>query len=166
MRAAILPFFIALMSWGGSTIAAPTGVEEHCDIGAANLRDMPTPTAEACRDACDSDTTCAAFTHISGWNRCFLKKASRPKTTIKMYSGSIHLEAGTRTVAEEGYELDHSGKDWKKLDINKPAECKEKCLNAPECLAFTLIEGYRACWLKKTTGKLKGKVFRCGIKKA
>lgn len=163
MRAGIFLIFMSLIGGEGAAQGATT-IETHCDIGAANLRDMGTPTAEACRDACDHEASCAAFTHISGWNRCFLKKATRPKTTIKMYSGFITAEAGQRTVAEEGYELDHNGKDWKKYDTNNPAECKEQCLKAPECLAFTLIEGYRACWLKKTSGKLKGKVFRCGVK--
>ncbi len=163
MRAAILLIFLGL---SGSPIFAATEVEEHCDIGAANLRDLPTPTADACRDACDADAQCAAFTHISGWNRCFLKKGTKPKTTIKMYSGFVTGEGAERAIAEEGYDLDHNGKDWKKHDINVPAECKDLCLKAPECQAFTLIEGYRACWLKKTAGKLKGKIFRCGIKKS
>lgn len=165
MRVGILLIFMTLPGWGGASVAA-TAIEDHCDIGGANLRDMPTPNAEGCRDACDADTACAAFTHISGWNRCFLKKAGRPKTTIKMYSGFIAAGGAQRVVAEEGYELDHNGKDWKKYDTNSPAECKEQCLQAPECMAFTLIEGYRACWLKKTAGKLKGKVFRCGVKKS
>lgn len=148
-----------------STLAVgATPIEEHCDVGAANLRDLPTKTAEECRTACDEDSACAAFTHISGWNRCFLKKAAKPKTTVKMHSGFIETKDGVRRVVEEGEALDHNGKDWQKHLTDSPETCKDLCLKAPPCEAFTLIGGYRTCWLKKTAGKLRPKVFRCGVK--
>lgn len=140
-------------------------IVEHCDIGAPSTQNFPAKDPEACRELCSKEAKCLAFTFISGWNRCFFKNNTKPQATVKMFSGSIAEQDHKRVVVDEGYQKDHKGKDWKKLPTNNPDECKKACLEAKPCLGFTLIEGYRTCWLKNTFGRLQSKTFYCGIKR-
>jgi hypothetical protein len=137
--------------------------EAHCDVAATELRSLPTATAEACRDACAGEPRCAAYVHVSGWGRCFLKAKPGRKATIRFYSGAVESRGGARVAVDAAYDVDYSGKDMRKLPGTASGEaCRDACIAEPRCRAFAYLEGYANCWLKETRGDARAKIFSCG----
>jgi hypothetical protein len=84
-----------------------------------------------------------------------------------MISGELAETQKTSSKVGEiklNVDYDHSGKDIKRLVLDEAKACAKACREEKACAAFTFIDGYRVCWLKKTGGRLRPKVFHCGVK--
>lgn len=151
------------------SLAAPrtyaSGPTEYCDMPGGNVDQMPAKDATSCAQNCVQQERCRGYVFISGWNRCFLKEKAGRTTKVRMYSGTIQRNPSVPpAVTQEGYDLDHKAKDWQKKIVKRYEECREVCLATEGCDAFTMIEGYDTCWLKKGQARLQPKIFYCGSK--
>lgn len=147
------------------TSQAEIQIRDRCDLNGPTLKSLPAASADSCRDECSHNSECRAFTFISGWKRCFLKSSPGKDFVVRMYSGQLSDEKGAdmRKVEKQDYDLDCSGKDMRKVVVKAPQQCADECVRDLNCAAFTFIEGYATCWLKKTRGKLYEKKFYCGL---
>lgn len=134
--------------------------EKYCDIPGNNISSLSKTTKEICKKNCDSDSQCKGFTYISGWRKCFLKKKVSKSFRIRFYSGEKDKSG---KIVNAKYDHDNSGKDIKRLaNIDEKSKCLKACEDSGSCGAFTYIEGYRDCWLKKGGGRNYEKIFYCG----
>jgi hypothetical protein len=148
----------------GAEPAQPVSVQADCDITGPDLKSFISASAQDCGRSCQELGECRGWSHISGWNRCFLKKSVKSKTNVRMYAGQVDRSGEAAKIAIEGWQKDDSGKDYKRVAPVKTADdCKNVCLGESQCKAFVFIEGYSVCWLKKTTGRFADKVFSCGL---
>ncbi len=139
-------------------------VTEDCDALGPDLHSFKSSEAEACGAACIKEATCRAWTHVSGWNRCFLKKKVSLKSGVRMLVGQIDRKKDPVEVSILGWRKDDSGKDLRRIaPTTKPEDCSAACLQEALCVGFVFIEGHNVCWLKKSQGKVASKVFSCGV---
>jgi hypothetical protein len=138
---------------------------EHCDMPSSSIKELKTESQEKCEVSCDQEKGCQGAVYITGWKKCSLKAEVKKQAKIRFSSAdmsSTHMyEAGSFKV-----DNDHTGKDLERHVLNTADECGKTCEARADCQAFTFIEGYRVCWLKKAGGKLKPKVFHCSIRKS
>jgi hypothetical protein len=135
--------------------------EARCDIPTGEWRVLKQTDLSQCKDACSEQVECKAFVHISGWNRCRLMTQGKPQFAIRFHSAQ---KAQSQLMQEVKIDQDYTGKDLRKIEAKNLELCLESCRNTKECLAVTYIEGYQACWLKKTAGRFLEKIFTCGEK--
>lgn len=136
---------------------------DSCDIPTASIKDTKAETQEDCEELCHQEKGCGAAVFISGWNKCSLKADGTKRVKIRFISADMN-EKHSYDAANNKVDNDHGGKDLERLVLNSADECGKACEGKAECKAFTYIEGYRVCWLKKAGGKLKPKIFNCSIK--
>ena len=140
-------------------------VAERCDLSGPSLgQSRPAASPAACQEQCDVEKGCRAFVHISGWGRCFLKKASGRKSPLRFFAGE-RTDMGFDAAPDR----DYSGKDFRHAtEARTEGACQNACAAMPTCQAFALIErtaaGEGDCWLKKTKGHAARKIFTCGVK--
>lgn len=138
---------------------------ENCDIVGKNLAEISTQNQEACAKECETRAACKAWVFVSGWNHCSLKGEAARQVSLRMHSAAIEVESGNRqlTKIQEGF--DHKGKDLRRVTgVKTSTACGEVCLEESQCQGFVYLDGYKDCWLKKTPGKFRPKVFYCGVK--
>ncbi len=135
-------------------------IRANCDIPSPVLHSLAKKTQSECQTACRADSSCQAFVHISGWERCNLIGKHKNPATITFISAEKDA-AGQLQAAQKN--KDHSGKDLRKVDSQSWEACVQACNQDAACRAITYIEGYRACWLKASGGKLRDKTFSCGL---
>ncbi len=142
---------------------AYTGAEYGVDRPGADLRNMPTTSASACRSACVADTKCAAFSYVppgvQGSGAVCWLKARVP--------GRRHVSNGIASgiVREGGFEygIDRAGADYNNfyLSAADPKLCKQACeADRFRCRSFTYVQpgpqGLSArCWLKSSEPRLQ-----------
>jgi hypothetical protein len=144
---------------------SPCDLPGH-DLGGKNGLPAAAASAKACEARCAGLDGCEAFVFVSGWNRCFPKARPGKKALVRFYSGEIAVDGKVRTVVAAGFDRDYSGKDLRRVEhVASGEECGALCVGEPACKAFAYIGGYSDCWLKKTRGEPREKVFSCGIKK-
>lgn len=138
---------------------------ENCDMPSASIKESKAESQEKCEETCDQEKGCLGAVYITGWKKCSLKAETKKRAKIRFSSADMNekhvYEAGSFKI-----DNDHGGKDLERHVLNTADECGKACEGRADCQAFTFIEGYRVCWLKKAGGKLKPKVFHCSIKKA
>jgi hypothetical protein len=135
--------------------------EGRCDIPKGEMQVLKQTDLPKCKDACSLQAGCKGFVHISGWNRCRLLTLGQPQFAIRFHSSE---KAENQLMKDPKIDHDYTGKDLRKVETKDLDLCLEACKNTKECLAVTYIEGYKACWLKKTAGRYLEKVFTCGVK--
>lgn len=163
-----LNIILALMTMRAQCANANTGsegVEEHCDVTGPDLRTSRLGDAKSCQMLCQRDEACRGWSYISGWNRCALKSAIKSKAKVRMYAGRVDRGMQPAKVAQESWDFDDSGVDYRKIaPLNEASACAQACQKEDRCQAFVFIDGYRVCWLKKSIGQWASKVFYCGRK--
>jgi hypothetical protein len=135
---------------------------ERCDIAGPNLASLAAPDADACERACAARADCAAFTFISGWDRCQLEAAAEPRVTVRLAAATV-VEGELGAVE---WDRDHKGADMEDAprDLADVGGCARACESTTGCLGYSYVDGYRACWLKKAAGSLVPKTFLCGLR--
>ncbi|MBQ46646.1 MAG: hypothetical protein CMP10_04020 [Zetaproteobacteria bacterium] len=159
---ALIKWFLLGTSWLflSNDMYGKVSLKANCDLPGQNLKSFNVAKPKDCREACTNNQKCNGFSFISGWNKCFLKVTSRAAVEIRFFSGEL---GSNREVASSGWDIDYSGKDLKKIPyVTDGKACSIACIKDPKCKAFGYISGYRDCWLKKTIGKSRHKVFWCG----
>ena len=148
-------WFLICYSFVNEGSALSKNPEKYCDYVGPPIKSSKVSSPQSCLDECLLNKSCQSFTFISGWNRCFLKGTPSRKVNVIMISGN----KSSMPISDR----DHSGKDLKKIEhIPSAKQCQEKCNDHDKCKAFTYIQGYSSCWLKKLPGKLFAKIFFCG----
>ncbi len=151
-----------LVVWAGG---AKASVEDHCDMGGEVTKSVTVNSGEDCEKTCDQDPDCKGFSFVSGWNKCFLKSKAGGAHKITFISQTIEMRGQERVLGEKKVDFDHSGKDLRKVSpVQDEDQCGKECNSEKECKGYVYIKGYRDCWLKKTEGKFKAKIFYCGSK--
>lgn len=98
----------------------------------------------ACRDLCDEDERCRAFTYNGHDGRCWLKDAvPHPVPVDGIYSGL----ASTRE-----WGMDRAGNDYASFVEPNAERCEARCAADDQCEAYTYSETTDRCWLKHTAG--------------
>lgn len=122
---------------------------------------------EYCRNSCQQDTRCKAFTYNSSFKACFLKDAV---PQLKAHNGAISgvLQGHTPSVAQSAglcgsgfhsYDnVDFFGNDMSRHGHTASFQgCRQLCLNSRGCVGFSWIKPVRRvsrrCWLKHAIGK-------------
>jgi len=150
---------------GSISVQASTWVTKpNCDMPATSLKELKTESQDKCQQVCDETEGCKGIVYITGWRKCSLKADGKKQATMRFISGELN----DKHVYEPGSfktDNDHSGKDLERIVLDVPDQCGKACESRADCQAFTFIEGYRVCWLKKKGGKFSDKVFHCGFKK-
>lgn len=151
----------AVVSFGAQVSPVETG----CDVTGPDIKSLKQTDAAACQVACENLQACRGWSFISGWNRCFLKSKINSKTNVRMYAGRINRQGKSPFIAQEGWDKDDSGRDYRKVaPLMRVEDCSAECTKDERCMAFVFINGYKTCWLKESTGRWSNKVFSCGIK--
>ncbi len=155
--------FLALMTTQPSSAAAAGWQsKDNCDIPLPSIKEDKKTSLEECQKTCEGFSGCKGLVYVTGWQKCFLKASSEKRANIRFISGELNegrvYEKGSFKV-----DHDHSGKDIERLVLADADECGQACAAKTECQSFTLIEGYRVCWLKKKGGRLNPKVFQCSF---
>jgi 1-phosphatidylinositol phosphodiesterase len=148
------------------------GLEQGIDRPGYDIQnfDLPQPRPHLCKEACERDTGCLAFTYVNpgvqGPNaRCWLKNSVPPAVPNACCISGVKGEHG-RVAAPPppvrptgGYEVnvDRPGYDIQNFDLPQPRPelCREACERERGCLAFTYVnpgvQGPNArCWLKNS----------------
>lgn len=143
-----------------------SAVQTHCDLPGGDFSNASAPSAETCSASCAAAPQCKAWTFISGWNRCFLKSKQPKRANLRIHAAQIEEDAkGGRQLGTIKEDHDDSGKDLRRITkIRSAADCGQACLEEPQCKGFAYLDGYSDCWLKKTQGKTRPKVFYCGMR--
>jgi hypothetical protein len=138
--------------------------QKNCDIPGESLQSFSKISNEDCELKCKSHTNCQAYVYVSGWQKCFLKRQSKPRADLTFLSADVFK--GGRGVGEPQIKIDfdHNGKDLKRLELDQVEDCVKACQQENACQAITYLKGYRVCWLKHSGGQLRPKVFSCGWK--
>jgi 1-phosphatidylinositol phosphodiesterase len=130
--------------------------------------DLPAPRPHLCKEACERDQGCAAFTYVNPGvqgpsARCWLKN-SVPQAVpnaccVSGVKGEPHERNFAPPPAPVGFEtnVDRPGYDFQNFDLPapRPELCREACLRDRGCAAFTYVnpgvQGPSArCWLKNS----------------
>jgi hypothetical protein len=158
-----LPLALVLLSAPLSLAADAWQTKANCDIPAASLQELKAQNLEECQRSCEATKGCLAAVFASGWQKCFLKSDGTKRASMRFISGVLNdqhaYEPGSYKV-----DSDHKGKDLERLVLDSPDQCGQACAAKSECQAFTFIEGYRVCWLKKKGGQYSAKVFYCAYR--
>mgnify|MGYP000854867016 FL=1 len=134
--------------------------------------DLTNRDACECRDACNKDATCKAYTYVkSGAQgekpRCWLKNSvPEAKSDVDCISGIKKSGSGTTTGCNDPdmeIDTDRPGSNYKNFDLSSPnpCECRDGCNKDTACKAYTYvkpgIQGQNArCWLKNSVpGKVQ-----------
>lgn len=154
-----LCLFLVLGEFFFMQVTHAQGFEEqdHCDLlgpNAAVLKNLS--SHKDCQGECVKMKNCKGYVFISNWNRCFLKSEVKRLTKVSMISGL----PGEKAKLDH----DHSGKDMRQEAAANARACDALCRKESACGAYTFIEGYQTCWLKKNPGSFRPKVFYCGRK--
>lgn len=135
----------------------------YCEARGPHYISSKSQEAEKCARTCAQDASCQAFTHISGWGRCFLKKNNQGQVRIRFHSGE---RAADNTFTPQSYDLDFPGKDLRLVvKIKTWQDCAAACVAEPACQAYGYLEGIASCWLKNGVVPPITKVFSCGVKR-
>lgn len=142
--------------------------EFDCDIPGHDIHGVSSTDPDSCQTACQKQSDCKAYTFITGWNRCQLKQAEKPRFKIIMHAAKVSSVEKRRSVGATNVAHDLKGKDLERKPRNvKDAEaCANECIGESDCKGFVYIEGYSACWLKLTDGDFQPKRFICGFRKS
>ncbi|RZJ81286.1 MAG: hypothetical protein EOO20_25300, partial [Chryseobacterium sp.] len=162
----VLVFFILLFLIPLRTASAKTwSTTENCDMPSASLQEIKTATREECQTRCLENEKCEGVVYITGWKKCSLKSSVKKQAKLRFISADMDAQ---HAYQKGSYKLDydHSGKDLQRLVLDSADQCGEACAGRADCSAFTYLEGYRVCWLKKTGGRPGEKVFSCSVKSA
>lgn len=146
-----------------SATAQTWETKANCDLPAASLKDTKAKSLEECQKLCAETSGCNASLFISGWGKCSLKADGKKQARLKFHSGELDAQHAF-TPGSAKADNDYTGKDLERLVLDNADQCGEACSKNKECVSFTYLEGYRVCWLKKTLGKFKPKVFSCSLK--
>ena len=134
----------------------------YCEARGSHYANLKVAQPEQCANACADDPTCQAFTYISGWGRCFLKKNNLGHIRIRFHSGARQSEG---LFAPQAYDLDFPGKDLRLVTrIKDWQSCATICIAEPKCLAYGYLEGIASCWIKSGAVSPISKIFFCGFK--
>ena len=151
---------VSLFLWPTASFATGTKkLQVNCDLLGPTVKSKSVSDPTACQEFCTQEK-CAAFTFVSGWNKCFLKRSARRPRTISIASGTLKNK---RSTFEINVDIDNSGKDIKQVSAKSATACGQACQKFAACVAFAFISGYDSCWLKKTRGKEVAKKFYCGL---
>lgn len=97
-----------------------------------------------CRDMCDEDERCRAFTYNGNDGRCWLKDAvPHPVPAANMHSG-------LPTTREYG--MDRAGNDYAVTIESTVERCEARCAADNRCEAYTYVYSNDRCWLKDRAG--------------
>ena len=145
-------------------VLAGLSVGQHCDIPGLAAANLKVPSAENCAEACQKGDNCRAWVYVSGWGRCSLKQKVLKPVALRIHSGAVEVDdAGARKLGPVNEDSDNSGKDLRRVSgLADAAACSVKCLEGGDCKAWSFLDGYGDCWLKKTAGKTIPKEFYCG----
>jgi PAN domain len=153
------------LSGGASRLWASETFErkEQCDMPGPSLTKTKAEGREACEKLCSERADCKAALFITGWKKCLLK-ADTKTARLQFISGELDAQ---RTYTPGSFKLDndHRGKDLERKVLGSADECGKACSENAGCGAFTYLEGYRVCWLKKPGGTFNPKVFTCSLRK-
>lgn len=161
--AAIVCLGPILLHGSVSQAESPWQSKDNCDMPAPSIKELKTQSLQECQQSCEATQGCAAVVFASGWQRCFLKAEGTKRASMRFISGELNEQHHYQTGSYKT-DFDHKGKDLERLVLDKPDQCGQACERKSECQAFTFIEGYRVCWLKKRGGQLSAKVFSCAFK--
>jgi hypothetical protein len=141
-------------------------VQLHCDLPGGDLSNSAQASPEACAAVCAAEAGCKAWTFISGWNRCFLKAKLQKQAKLRIHAAQVDDDGkGGRQLGKIHEDHDDSGKDLRRVTKVKTAEaCGQECLAEPQCQAIAFLDGYGDCWLKKSKGRTRPKIFSCGTR--
>jgi 1-phosphatidylinositol phosphodiesterase len=137
----------------------PVGMEEHTDRPGSDLKgfDLAAPRPELCRDACNAQPACKAYTYVrpagqGSSPRCYLK------SEVPSAMPDLCCVSGVKSQLPAGMEeyTDRPGNDWKGFDLpaSRPELCRAACDAASACKAYTYVKpGLHApgarCYLKQ-----------------
>jgi hypothetical protein len=119
--------------------------------------DLPSEHPSICRDACDRDTRCKAWSYVKPGiqgprPRCWLKHSESPPLSNNCCISDVGR------VREVELNTDRPGNDIRNFDLPAPDPnlCRGECLMDQKCVAYTYvkpgIQGPNArCWLKNPT---------------
>lgn len=119
--------------------------------------DLPSEHPSICRDACDRDTRCKAWTYVRPGiqgprPRCWLKHSEASPQPNNCCISDVGR------VREIEFNTDRPGGDYRSFDLPAPDAniCRGECLKEDRCQAWTYvrpgIQGANArCWLKNPT---------------
>lgn len=137
--------------------------QANCDLPAASLKDTKAANAQECQKLCAETSGCNATLYITGWGKCSLKADAKKKALLRFHSGELDAQRDYQ-AGSALKDNDHTGKDMQRLVLDNAEQCGVACAKKDGCGAFTYLEGYKVCWLKKAGGKYKPKVFSCSWK--
>jgi hypothetical protein len=133
----------------------------NCDNPSPIVKDSKASGLEDCQEQCEQVAQCKAIVFVSGWKKCWLKGAVK-QASLRFISGE--LSAGRYEQGHYQVDNDHTGKDLKREVLATPDECGKACESNTDCRAFTYLEGYKVCWLKKAGGRFLPKIFYCAAR--
>ncbi len=134
----------------------------NCDNPSPVVKDSKATSLEDCQAQCDGNAECKAVVFVSGWKKCWHKKAAK-QANLRFISGEMPADHSFAVGAYK-VENDHTGKDLKREVLGSADECGKACEGNKDCQAFTYLEGYKVCWLKKAGGHFNPKIFYCAAK--
>lgn len=145
--------------------AAPVSFEtkEQCDMPGPSLKDTKAEGREACEKLCAEQAECKGALFITGWKKCSLK-ANTKTARLQFISGELDAQHGYK-VGSYKVDNDHRGKDLERKVLASADECGKACAENAGCGAFTYLDGYKVCWLKKPGGTFNPKIFSCSLRK-
>ncbi len=158
----LLCFLLAFFS--ATAFASTWDVVENCDIPGPFLQEFKTSSREECQQRCVENQSCKSLVYVSGWNKCWLKAETKKHARLRFISGELDAKHEYQNGSGRA-DHDHAGKDLQRLVLDQVDKCGQACAENKDCAAFTYLEGYRVCWLKKAGGKYLSKVFSCAFKK-
>ncbi|HET9209331.1 MAG TPA: PAN/Apple domain-containing protein [Thermoanaerobaculia bacterium] len=107
-----------------------------------------------CRQACERDRRCQAYTYNLNTSMCYVKdEVRRLESARDMVTGSRQRWDGDddnnrdRDIStEEGY--DYKGGDYHSFRADTPRECRRECSRERQCRAYTYNYETEMCYLK------------------
>jgi uncharacterized protein YkwD len=136
-----------------------------------------TLTKENCRDLCENDANCKAFTFVKKGALnpqvavCFLKNAfGEPNLDYQDSYSGIKTPSGTSFTTQQG--VYYPGSDYKNFGVlgENNTSCKNQCAVESNCIAWTFTkniagQGKSGCWLKEyVAGAVTNATSTSGIK--
>lgn len=148
-----LLIFMGYISIALASSAYAKEFASNCDLAGTNLKAIKKTEKANCLKHCLDNKNCRGAVFISHWNQCFLKKSIKRKVELAL----ISAEKSGPLKADQ----DYSGKDYKQTSQKTAQQCLDQCKTEAQCQAITYMQGYQTCWLKKTKGNFRSKVFYC-----
>jgi hypothetical protein len=160
-------------AWEGRPERGHHGMEQGIDRPGYDYQnfDLPQSHPHMCKEACERDARCAAFTYVNPGvqgpsARCWLKNSVPQAVQNGCCVSGVKGEHGRFAApppppppapASFEYNVDRPGYDFQNFDLPQPRPelCRDACLRERGCAAFTYVnpgvQGPNArCWLKNS----------------